>query len=314
MPSGPDEAPQARLAAMDLGQIVDAVIALYRRRPGLLLGLCAVLQVPAAILAGIILLPLPSRLEAIMGFDPFDPPATFDPTTDLPAPSTDAIVGLMGPIWLSALVTIVAGSLTMIAVAWAVMHLRLGRPTSIGGAYRAVLRRLLPSLGALAAYMLAVVSLVLLAVIAFAVPLSFAPGATAGGPLAFGGLLALAATLVLTIFVSVRWTFWPQTVVLEDQGPLRSLGRSWRLVSGSTWRVVGYALLFGLAAGILEGLLAQLGLIVVDTLSGMLSETLRVILRFGVNTLAALLLAPIVPVAMTLLYVDLRVRRGDAFV
>ncbi len=312
-PEAPETAaPQpTALAPMDLGQMVDAVIALYRRRPGLLLGLCAVLQVPAAILAGLILLPLPARLAAMVGFDPFDPTARFDPTISLPTPSTDEILGLMGPIWLSALVTIVAGTLTTIAVAQAVMHLRLGRPASVVGAFGAVFRRLLPSLGALVAYTLAVVGLVLLAFMALVIPLGLAPTATAGGPLAFGALLALAAMLVLTVFVTVRWTFWPQAIVLEDRGPLASLGRSWRLVSGSTWRVIGYVLLFGLAASVLQGLLAQVGLIVVDSLAGLLSETARLILRFAVNTLAALLLAPIVPVAMTLLYADLRVRRGD---
>lgn len=302
------------LTPMDLGQMVDAVIALYRRRPWLLLGLCAVLQIPAAVLAGLILLPLPARLAAMVGFDPFDPTARFDPSISLPTPSTDDMLGLMDPIWLSALVTIVAGTLTSIAVAQAIMHLRLGQPASVAGAYRAVFRRLLPSLVTLGLYTLAVVGLLLLGFVAVFVPLSLAPTATAGGPLAFGALLALAAVLVLTVFVTVRWTFWPQVIVLEDRGPLGSLGRSWRLVAGSTWRVIGYALLFGLAAGVLQGLLAQVGLIVVDSLAALLSDTARLVLRFAVNTLTTLLLAPIVPVAMTLLYADLRVRRGDVLV
>ena len=257
---------------MDLGQVVDAVIALYRRRPGLLLGLCAVLQVPAAILAGIILLPLPARLEEIVGFDPLDPPATFDPTTTLPTPSTDQLLGLLVPIWAAALVTIVAGTLTTVAVAQAVARLRLGQEATIAAALGAVLRRLAPILGALVLYTVALVGLVLLAFVAFVIPLGLAPSATAGGPLAFAAVLALAAVLVLTVFVSIRWTFWPQAVIVDETGPVASLGRSWRLVAGSTWRVIGYALLFGLAAGILQGLIAQLGLIVVDVLAGILPE------------------------------------------
>jgi hypothetical protein len=34
-------------------------------------------------------------------------------------------------------------------------------------------------------------------------------------------------------------------------------------------------------------------------------------LRFAVSSISTLLLAPVVPVAMTLLYLDLRVRRGE---
>jgi hypothetical protein len=311
LPIVPD-APPPGLVAMDLGQIVDALIALYRRRPGLLLGLCAVLDVPAAILAAIILLPLPARLEAILGFDPFDPPASFGAGVDLPAASTDQILGFLGPLWLSALVTIVAGALTTIAVASAVTQVRLGRPASFGAAVRTLLRRLAPSLAAFVAYTVAVVGLLLLALVAFAVPLGLAPSASGGGPLAFVAVLAMAAMLVLTLFVSVRWTFWPQAVGLEDRGPIASLGRSWRLVSGSTWRVIGYTLLFGLAAGVLQGLLAQLGLILADVIGASFPESVRLVLRFAVNTLATLLLAPVVPVAMTLLYLDLRVRRGEA--
>lgn len=308
--SGP-EAATAPYPTMDLGQVVDAVIALYRRRPGLLLGLCAVLQVPAAILTGIILLPLPARLEAIVGFDPFDPPPTFDATTTLPAPSTDQLLGLMVPIWAAALVGVVAGALTTVAVAQAVARLRLGQEASIAAVLGAVVRRLGPILGALVLYTAALIGLLLLAVIAFVVPLGLAPSATAGGPLAFAAVLALVALLVLTVFVSIRWTFWPQAVIVDHDGPGASLGRSWRLIAGSTWRVIGYALLFGLAAGILQGLLAQLGLIVVDVLAGILPQGLELILGFTVNTLATLLLAPVVPVAMTLLYLDLRSRRGE---
>jgi hypothetical protein len=294
---------------MDLGQVVDAVIAL-----GSLVappGLGAVLQVPAAILAGLILLPLPARLEELVGFDPFDPPATFDPTTTLPTPSTDQILGLMVPIWASALVTIVAGTLTTVAVAHAVARLRVGQEATVAATFGAVLRRLGPTLAALVLYTVALVGLVLLAIVAFVIPLSLAPGASAGGPLAFAAVLALAAVLVLTVFVSIRWTFWPQAVIVDQSGPVASLGRSWHLVAGSTWRVIGYALLFGLAAGILQGLIAQLGLIVVDVLAPILQEPLQLVLSFTVNTLATLLLAPVVPVAMTLLYLDLRIRRGE---
>jgi hypothetical protein len=301
----------ASVPTMDLGQIVDTVIALYRRRWALLLGLSAVLQVPAAILSGLILLPLPERLEGIVGFDPFDPPTTLDPTLVLPQPTTEQLLDILWPVWLAALVTIVAGTLTAIALAYAVLRLRLDLPASVGSSVGAVLRRLGPILIALVVYTVALVGLVVLAFVAFAIPLSLGTGAVGGGPLAFAAVLAFAAILVLTVFVSVRWTFWPQAVILDATGPIGSLGRSWRLIAGSTWRVIGYALLFGLATGILQGLLSQVGLIAVDALADLVSAEVRLALSFVVSTLAALLLAPVVPVAMTLLYLDLRLRRGE---
>ncbi len=304
-------APPAQPAPMDLGQIVDAVVALYRRRWTLLLGLCAVLEVPATILSGLILLPLPARLKAIVGFDIFDPATTVDPSRVVAAPTFDQTMGILGPILLSALVSVVAGTLTTIAVIYAVVRLRLGQEAGVWSTFRAILRRLVGIILAFAAYTIGLLGLVALAVAAVALPLSLSPGAVGGGPLAFAAILAFSGFLVATIFVSIRWTFWAQSVMIDETGPLGSLGRSWRLVSGSTARVIGYALLFGLAAGIIEGLLAQFGLILVTTVSGVLSAGLLLVLRFAVSSISTLLLAPVVPVAMTLLYLDLRVRRGE---
>jgi hypothetical protein len=298
---------------LDLGQIVDAVIALYRQRPGLLLGACAVLQLPAAIVAGLIVLPLPSRFTDLLGFDPFDPAVAADPPP-IPPVSTGQLLELFWPLWLAGLVTLVAGALSTVAVAHAVHRLRVGQPASIGLAYRALLARLGPVVGALVAYSLGVGGLVLLAVLALAIPFWLAPAATTGGPLAFAALLGLVAVLVLVVFVSLRWTFWPQAVLLDATGPLGSLGRSWRLATGATWRVLGYTLLFGFAAGILQGLLAQLGLLAVDVLEGTIPAVVSLLLAFVVNVGSSLLLAPIVPVAMTLLYLDLRVRRGERLI
>lgn len=295
---------------MDLGQVVDAVIALYRTRPGLLLGICAILQVPAAILAGLILLPLPERVEAALGFNPFDPDITAVPPELRPL-STDQLLELLGPLWLAGLTTLVAGALTTVTIAHAVHRLRISEPASVAGAYRALLGRLGPALGALVAYTLGLIGLMVLAVLAFGLPISLAPGAATGGPLAFAGLLGLAAIVVLTIFVSLRWTFWSQAVIVDATGPLDSLRRSWRLAAGATWRVLGYTLLFGFAAAIIQGLLAQLGLIAVDVVGGILPEAVGIVLAFTVNVGSSLLLAPIVPVALTLLYLDLRVRRGE---
>ena len=180
-----------------------------------------------------------------------------------------------------------------------------------GSSFRAVLRSLGRIILAFVTYTVALLGLIALGLAVVALVVSLSPGAVGGGPLAFVAILAFTAVLVATVFVAIRWAFWAQAVMIDETGPLGSLGRSWRLISGSTARVIGYALLFGLAAGIIEGLLAQIGLIVVSALSGVLSAEAQLVLRFAVSSISTLLLAPVVPVAMTLLYVDLRVRRGE---
>lgn len=300
---------------MDLGRIVDAVLGLYRQRPGLLLGICVVLQVPAGILAGVILLPIPGRLRAILGFDPFDPamaePGRLPDPADLPVPTDEQMLGLLLPLLAAMSITIVASTLTTGAIAHAAAWLRAGQPVTLSSAIAAVLGRLMAILGALAASSLAISGLALLAVVAFGSIIGLAPDQMRGGPMAFAALLALAGLLVLVVVVAIRWAFWPQAIVLDRAGPMGGLGWSWRTVAGSTWRVLGYALLFGLAAAVLSGLLAQLGLSVIGLIADVLPAPIPIVLGVTVRTVASLLLAPIVPLAMTLLYLDLRARRGQ---
>ena len=307
----PAESPPAvRLAPMDLGQIVDAVVALYRTRPGLLLGICAVIQVPATVVAGLVLLPMRQRWTEAFGFDVFDPDLSSFPR-DVPEPSGDALLGLVGPVWVAVLVGILAGVLMTVALTEAIHRLWLGRPTTVGGVIRAVLGRIIAALGATIIDTIVPVGLIAIGCVAIVVVIAGAAGGPSGGPIAFAAVVVLVALAVAAIFISVRWTLWPQALIVERAGPVAALGRSWRLISGSTWRVLGYSLLFGLAAAVLSGLLGQLGLIAVSAVERLIPSELGVVLRLAVEALASLLLAPIVPAAMTLLYFDLRVRHGE---
>jgi hypothetical protein len=54
------------------------------------------------------------------------------------------------------------------------------------------------------------------------------------------------AAVCVTIWLLVACSLALPTVVLERQGPARALGRSFRLVRGSWWRVLGVTLLAGL--------------------------------------------------------------------
>jgi len=129
-------------------------------------------------------------------------------------------------------------------------------------------------------------------------------------------VLGAIAVIVLTIWFAVMFRMAAQVVVLEREGPARALGRSWRLVRGSFWRVLGITLLAGLivvvTSGVLQipfGLLAALaggGNSLLPATSGNVAGIL--ISAVG-GVVAGAVARPISAGVAVLLYVDLRMRR-----
>jgi hypothetical protein len=56
-------------------------------------------------------------------------------------------------------------------------------------------------------------------------------------------LIGIVGLIAAIIFFAVRWSLAPQAAMIEGVGALKALGRSWRLITGSTWRLLGYFVL-----------------------------------------------------------------------
>ena len=113
------------------------------------------------------------------------------------------------------------------------------------------------------------------------------------------GVLLMAITLVgipFAIFFAVRWFFVFQTAALERCSPTAALARSSDLVRDNWWRVFGILLLVWILLAIA---------------SGIASSILGLIPFVGPIALVvvAVLFAPVMIIAQTLLYHDLRTRR-----
>jgi len=293
---------------MGVGDVVDGIIELYRTRARLVLGIGAVLQGPVFIIDLLLGADMVERLSGMLGFDVLDPPVPL-PTT-LPALDPGAVWGFLGIAGAMVLIATAAGGLTTAALAIVVDETRLGRRPTLPAVFSLVLRRL----GALLATMLTVAGVIAGAVVGglllVATTVSLAPDPAAGGPPVFLGLVAAVGAVVLLAFLGLRWSLWPQVVLLDGGAGITALRRSSGLVAGSTWRVLGYVLAFGLATGILSQLLGQLGGIVVGLVAGPVG-TAGTLLRLTWAAAITILMAPVVPAAMTLLYLDLRLRRGE---
>ena len=139
-----------------------------------------------------------------------------------------------------------------------------------------------------------------------------APGALIGGLAALGAI----ATIILTIWFTIMFRMAAQAVVLEREGPVRALGRSWRLVRGSFWRVLGITLLAGLIVVVTAGVL-QIPFSLFAAMAGggnsLLPSTggnvAGILISAVGGVVAGAVARPISAGVAVLLYVDLRMRR-----
>jgi hypothetical protein len=110
---------------------------------------------------------------------------------------------------------------------------------------------------------------------------------------------------ILTVIFVVRWVFVPQAIVLENQGVWGSLRRSWNLVSGTFWRVLGIGIVFVLIVGVFQLIVGRVAGTIV--LTGSANPTRALVI--AIQAVAGILVRPIELVGITLLYYDLRIRK-----
>jgi len=124
------------------------------------------------------------------------------------------------------------------------------------------------------------------------------------GSLLVGLVAALLSVTVillpLAVFLFVNWSLLVQVVVNEGEGPLRAMGRSRQIVRGQWWRTLGINLAIALLA-FLPGL-------VISRVTGPIDQQWVTALGAGIGTSIT---APFISLAQTLLYADLRARKGE---
>ncbi len=128
-----------------------------------------------------------------------------------------------------------------------------------------------------------------------------------------GGLAALG----LTIWFSVMFSLAAPAAALGRQGPAGALGRSWRLVRRSFWRVIGILLLTALIVGF-AGLALRVPFGLLATVAGGSGGILGLTGARGVagvvigaagSVVAGAVTRPVSAGVTVLLYLDLRMRQ-----
>jgi len=273
-----------RLRPMGITDILDETIELYKSNFVLLIGVSAVLNVPYAVLAGLLDASKAGGGPAASGFT------------------------LLAAVIISSLVT---GALT-----FAISDRYVGRPTSVSESYRRILKSsvFFPLLGAMILKdvitfaPVVVVAVVGIAAVAVA-QMQGSIAATAAAGLGVAAMMLLA--LVWAAYFGVRFLLVEPTVILERVGAGGALSRSWKLIAGSWWKGFG---LFVIVTGIMM-LIVMITTgpttITIAIKTAAHEEVSRTLLAINTiqSALVQTLMAPWLSTAWILLYYDMRIRK-----
>jgi hypothetical protein len=305
----PDRPGVVPLRPLGLGEILDGAVQTMRHNPRVMFGLSAVVAVITTVV---------TTVGQLIGLGKFT--AALESSATGPASATEvagATSGLLssfvGPAMVQSLALSVLTGILIVAVSEAVIGRRpdvgeVSRRVGWAGVGRLVLLTLLIGLAftlLTAALVLPVVGLYFWTV-----------------PAGVIGTVVLVPVLIGCLFFgSVKVSFAAPALLLERIGIRAALARSWRLVAGSWWRVLGILLLGGLIASFASGLLqapfSVVGIVVAAVLGndggatgslGRATVISTVITNLG-TIVGTTVVAPFSAAVTSLLYIDLRMRR-----
>lgn len=273
---------------MQLGEILDGSFNIYRRHFGLFMRLSlALVWLPSA--AGI-------YMQVRFSNSPFEILNVLEQHT-----GTSVLVGLLLiVVWTTAGLLLKAGTIRIISDSY------LGQEPQLGDALRFSVSKITPLLLVTLSKSLLLIVLPVVGGVVIALSVMVGKLVGVGGLLAFLGIVGL---VWFVVWVACGYGVTTPIVVLEDlSSSFDAFGRSWELTRSARGKVFGTVVV----AWLISQFLPQM---VVGGISGALGAAGNASLQPAfvvVASLMGIVLAPILPCAITLLYYDLRVRR-EAF-
>ncbi|MEO6351380.1 MAG: glycerophosphoryl diester phosphodiesterase membrane domain-containing protein [Candidatus Limnocylindrales bacterium] len=304
--------PQPSMYPLDLGRLLSLTFSIFRFRWKMFVGLALLIMTPIWILL--------AAVDLAVG----DTTNLYEEISQI-ARAGGSIDAILPRLWQSLAVDLAVGAVAGIATFVATGALTHAAADVYSGARASATTSIRHSLSRFPAYLglWLVIFLITVAVISVGVLVGtalFLASATGGsvvpGPAVFLGLIAFVAAFAAIVFLAIRWIMAVPAIVLDNVGVTGSLRRSWRLVSGSSWRVLGYLLLFALLLGLIGGLLGAVLTLIINPFTIVGATVVSVDpTRLAISTFVAGLISsalmPISAIGMTLLYFDLRSRKGE---
>jgi hypothetical protein len=297
------------LRPLGVGEILDGAFTSIRRNPRATLGIAALLLTASAVITTTLSLILVHYVGTVNLPTPGQQLTTAQASHLLtrmgevlaPTVAVSIVLAFIVDTVLTGLLTVVIGRSV------------LGHKVTAGEAWQIARPRMAALIGATVLIPLILIGLwVAYAIVLVILAVLHAPGALIGGLAALGAI----AGIILTIWFTIMFRMAAQAVVLEREGPVRALARSWRLVRGSFWRVLGITLLAGLIVVVTAGVL-QIPFSLFAAMAGggnsLLPSTggnvAGILISAVGGVVAGAVARPISAGVAVLLYVDLRMRR-----
>ncbi|HEV7146956.1 MAG TPA: glycerophosphoryl diester phosphodiesterase membrane domain-containing protein [Pedococcus sp.] len=288
------------LAPLKFGDFIDGGFGAIRRNPRTMVGL--------ALLTALLLGTLGAAMVAL-GY------LLGTQLASTGAPNSLLVAGGFGGLTLLYLGVIITTSALTGMLAFPVGEAVLGRKPTLGETWTRT-RRMIPRLACLCLVLVVPILLTFGALVGLAI-WGFSSNAPVGGVLA---IVAMAAGALAAFWASIRLSFAPSSLVLEDLGVFAALRRSWKLTFGRFWRTLGVLIVAGLIASVAQQAIsigfqlvgALLGVGVASTTSGSAAQLTLMITTLGMSLagslVAGLLTQPFMAAVTTLLYTDARIR------
>lgn len=297
----------ARIRPLNLRDLLDELFRIFRSKFTTIMSASLAVDVPLLFIQ-LILSIVTSLTTSQMLLDPTTPPSS-------------AMLGMLGASLFSYLISFIRSFFTLPLLQASIVHISmhdlLDRPIGLkqalklglGNVLQIVLATLLISIATLIVFlpfMCVFFFVIFSSVSASGSILDGTPGQAIGFVIVSVGvmlLLLLGVALLLMPFV-----LYLPVICTERANAIDAFKRSWNLVKGSYWRVVGYlaviAILGGLLIYIPSIVIIAAGYLVLDSTNPWLQP-----LTVFATTIGQLFYIPITIIAYTLLYTDLRVRK-----
>lgn len=274
------------LRPLGLAEILDGAFQAIRKSPALILGLSFPMVVIVAI------------LQAVMMASLFDSMSFEYLEMDTDPDSTVLTTSLSLMLFSYVAVPVVSGLLAV-----PVSRATIGQKITFAKFWSEAKGRIFPLIG-----------FVLINIVLLAIPAAIVSGlffllleSEAVLLMALVFIASMGLYFVYTLWLSTKLLFAPAITVLERQGPINAVKRSWTLTRGSFWRLLGIYLLGQLLAQTVASIVST-PIIILGAIFAFQSTFWMAIITAVGTAISILIAIPYTAAIMTLLYVDTRMR------
>lgn len=292
---------------MDLGDILDSTIRVYRRRPWVFLSILAVIVGIPMMITQTSTAYVQSLFQELWKSGD---PAVWAEISNLV--TSREYLTATGFMLFGGIILFFLAPIAQAAMVYAVSETILGRMVGLKQSINAIMPRAWKIIQAYILYFL--ISLGVFAIPGAAM-VALIPGEpevydlSVGASFGIFGLLFLIA--VCMTFLTIKFIFIPHAIVLDNTGVIAGLRRSFTISNGYWWRTFGIYMIISVIIGIINSLLGQTVKLMgwgLSMLPGV--DSMIIVAANGVvMTIISIILNPITFIATTLLYYDLRIRK-----